>query len=65
LAQVGPPETRNVTISMVLPVSVLVGIGLIPAFLGHMGDVLSFSAGFLIVGGFIVLASFLSFLLRS
>ncbi|MFP4617718.1 MAG: MFS transporter [Spirochaetaceae bacterium] len=65
LAQVGPPETRNVTVSMVLPVSVLLGTGLIPAFLGYMGDVLSFSTGFLITGCFTVLFSFLAFLLRT
>ena len=65
LAQVGPARSRNVAVSMVLPVSALLGTGLIPAFLGYMGDVLTFSAGFLIVGGVIILASFFSLLLRS
>lgn len=65
LAKVGPPQSRNVSVSMVLPVSALIGTGLIPAFLGYMGDVLSFSAGFLIVGGVMILASFFSFLMRS
>lgn len=65
LANVGPPQSRNVAVSMILPVSALLGTGLIPAFLGYMGDVLTFSAGFLLVGGVIILASFFSLLLRS
>ncbi|MFW5715391.1 MAG: MFS transporter [bacterium] len=60
LANVGPPQSRNVAVSMVLPVSALLGTGLIPAFLGYMGDVLTFSAGFLIVGAAITLASLLA-----
>jgi len=65
LATVGPPRSRNVAVSMVLPVSALIGSGLIPAFLGYMGDVVSFTAGFLFVGGLMMLLSFLSLALRT
>src|SRR6056297_432005 len=65
LATVGPPRSRNVAVSMVLPVSALIGSGLIPSFLGYMGDVVSFTAGFLFVGGLMMLLSFLSLALRT
>ncbi|MDZ7793865.1 MAG: MFS transporter [Spirochaetia bacterium] len=60
LAKIGPPQSRNVSVSMVLPVSALIGTGIIPAFLGYMGDILSFSTGFLIVGITITLLSMLA-----
>lgn len=65
LATVGPARSRNVAVSMVLPVSVLIGTGLIPAFLGYMGDAVSFTTGFLIVGGLMMLLSFLALFLRT
>ncbi|MFO7729783.1 MAG: MFS transporter, partial [Spirochaetia bacterium] len=65
LATVGPARSRNVAVSMVLPVSALIGTGMIPAFLGYMGDVVSFTAGFLIVGGLMMLLSSLSLALRT
>jgi len=65
LATVGPARSRNVSVSMVLPVSALIGTGLIPAFLGYMGDIVSFTAGFLITGGIMMLLSFLSLVLRT
>jgi NNP family nitrate/nitrite transporter-like MFS transporter len=45
-----PAESRNVGISMVLPISVVLGVGVLPAFVGYMGEVASFSRGFMILG---------------
>ncbi len=64
LANVGPPESRNVAVSMVLPVAAVLGTGIIPSFLGFMGDVVSFSVGFMCVGIFLMAASLLSFILK-
>ena len=47
---IGPPRTRNVAFSMLLPFASFLGTGGIPAFIGYMGDHVSFAAGFLVVG---------------
>ena len=45
-----PAESRNVGISMVLPISVVLGVGVLPAFVGYMGEVATFAQGFAILG---------------
>ncbi len=60
LSMVGPPRSRNVAVSMVLPPAMLMGTGLIPAFLGYMGDEASFSLGFVLVGILIMVSSLLA-----
>jgi len=65
LAKVGPPRSRNVAVSMLLPLSAVLGTGIIPSFLGYMGDVAGFTLGFLIVGGVTMAAGLLSVFLRT
>ena len=53
LSRVGSPSIKNVTISLTLPVATLLGSGAIPAGLGLIGEIGSFSLGFTILGGLI------------
>jgi NNP family nitrate/nitrite transporter-like MFS transporter len=56
LAALTPGGSRNVGISMVLPLAVIFGVGVVPALVGHMGDTVSFSQGFVVVGSVMVVA---------
>jgi NNP family nitrate/nitrite transporter-like MFS transporter len=60
ISAVGPPSSRNVSLSMALPVASFIGNGGIPAFAGFMGDALSFSAGFIIIGAVMICLAFLT-----
>jgi NNP family nitrate/nitrite transporter-like MFS transporter len=64
LSAIGPASSRNVALSMTLPVASFIGNGGIPAFAGFMGDVISFSVGFIIIGTAMVLMAFLAGLIR-
>lgn len=59
LSMISPEGSRNIAVSLVMPLAGLIGIGLLPSFLGYMGDYSSFSAGFLAIGAAITLSSFL------
>jgi len=50
ISRIGPPETSNITISLIAPVSFFVGGGAIPALIGISGEELSFSVGIILVG---------------
>jgi len=64
LSAIGPARSRNVAVSMVLPIASFVGNGGIPAFVGFMGDAVSFSAGFMIIGTLMVLLAGLTRFIR-
>lgn len=51
LSRIGSPSIKNVAVSLTVPVSFLLGGGAIPAGIGLMGEVGSFSLGFTILGG--------------
>ncbi|MBW1999134.1 MAG: MFS transporter [Deltaproteobacteria bacterium] len=60
LAKVGPPQVRNVAVSLTIPVAFLLGGGAIPAGIGIMGEEGLFSLGItffglLLLGGIILL----------
>ena len=50
LARVGPVETRNLAISFVIPPAFLIGTGVLPTFIGAMGDLGRFGWGISLVG---------------
>jgi len=50
LSLVLPPEHRSVAVALIGPLNAIVGLGIAPAFLGHMGDAGLFHVGFLIQG---------------
>lgn len=54
LSRIGDSKFKNVAVSMTLPVSFLLGQGVIPAGMGLMGERSSFSLGFVILGGLLL-----------
>jgi len=51
LSRIGGPKLKNIAVSLTMPVGFLIGGGVIPAMLGVVGEVRSFSWGFMILGG--------------
>lgn len=54
LARVAPPSLRSVSTALGPPLSFVFGAGIIPAVIGYLGDVYSFSTGIVSVGCFIL-----------
>ena len=50
LSTVGPPDVRNVSVSLAVPAGFMVGGGVMPLFIGFMGDRGSFAGGIVTVG---------------
>ena len=63
LSTVGPPDVRNISVSLAVPAGFMFGGGVMPLLIGFMGDRGSFAGGIVIVGGLIMsgvlLAAFL------
>jgi len=55
-----PPEHRSVTVALLGPLNAIFGIGVVPTFLGHMGEAGQFDTGFFILG--LVILSVMSLL---
>ena len=64
LSCIGPSSSRNVAVSLTIPLAFLIGAGAIPACLGIMGDTVSFAFGFALVGVFILMGFLLSLTLQ-
>ena len=64
LSTIGPPNARNLTISLTTPFAFLIGGGVVPTLIGFIGDTWSFSAGISLVGGFILCGALLTRLLK-
>jgi len=60
LAIVVPPETRNVAVSLTVPLGFIAGGGIFPIMIGMAGDYGSFAAGIVITGIMIMLGTFFS-----
>jgi NNP family nitrate/nitrite transporter-like MFS transporter len=50
LSLIGPPKTRNLSISLTIPFGFLIGSGAIPAAIGIMGDLGLFGPGIALLG---------------
>jgi NNP family nitrate/nitrite transporter-like MFS transporter len=59
LAAISPSHSRNLAVSLSIPIAFLVGGGLTPAVIGSMGDAGSFARGIVLVGGLILSGSIL------
>jgi NNP family nitrate/nitrite transporter-like MFS transporter len=59
LSKMGSPGTKNVALSLTVPVGLLVGGGVIPAGIGLIGELGSFSLGFILLGGLLFTGIFL------
>ena len=51
LSRIGGPQFKSIAVSLTMPISFLIGGGAIPAMIGFIGEVKSFSIGFIILGG--------------
>jgi NNP family nitrate/nitrite transporter-like MFS transporter len=60
LARVGPPATRNISVSFTVPLGFLFGGGLAPIAIGTMGDIWSFSMGIGLFGLLILCGTMLA-----
>ncbi|MGQ9646354.1 MAG: MFS transporter [Thermodesulfobacteriota bacterium] len=54
LSRMGSPRIRNIAISFTASLGILLGGGAIPAGLGLIGELGSFSLGFILLGGFVL-----------
>jgi len=52
-----PPKLRNLAVSLIVPMAFLVGGGIVPIFIGFVGDISSFALGIAISGGLITAGS--------
>jgi NNP family nitrate/nitrite transporter-like MFS transporter len=64
LAAITRPEARNLAVAFAVPLGYMIGGGVIPTFIGIMGDAGSFATGFVAVGVLIASGAALSLLLR-
>ena len=60
LSHIGPPEARNITVSLTVPLGFLFAGGFVPMGIGLLGDAGSFALGIGIVGLLVLSGSFLS-----
>jgi NNP family nitrate/nitrite transporter-like MFS transporter len=60
LSRIVPPNFRSVTSSLTTPFGFLLGGGLVPMFLGYMGETLGFGMGIALVGIANILIAFLA-----
>ena len=64
LSRIAPPSMRSVTNALGPPFAFLVGGGILPAVIGHMGETYTFSAGIVLAGGFMLAGPVLVCFLR-
>jgi NNP family nitrate/nitrite transporter-like MFS transporter len=64
LSRVAPPHLRGVAVSLVTPLAVVMGGGLLPAFIGWMGEHYSFGWGVAASGLFFLAGAGLALFLR-
>lgn len=64
LAATTPPAARNLAVAFTIPCGYLIGGGVIPTFIGIMGDAESFALGFIVTGILILLGGTLAWLLK-
>ena len=65
LASIGPPNARNIAVSLTIPAAMIFGAGAIPMGIGIMADAGFFDLGFVLAGGLILTGSLLALFLRS
>ncbi len=65
LALVCPPQVRHLAVSFTAPMAFLIGGGLVPTFIGAIGDLGSFSMGIATVGVFIMFGAIIARFLKA
>ncbi|HXV84503.1 MAG TPA: MFS transporter [Candidatus Binatia bacterium] len=64
LAAATPPGARNLAVAFTIPCGYLIGGGMVPTFIGVMGDAESFTLGFVVTGILILLGGTLAWSLK-
>src|SRR5262245_66158940 len=64
LAATTPTAARNLAVAFTIPFGYLIGGGMIPTFIGIMGDTGYFNHGFMVTGTLILLGGLLAMLLK-
>jgi NNP family nitrate/nitrite transporter-like MFS transporter len=64
LAAITSPAGRNLAVSFTIPFGYVIGGGVVPTFIGIMGDAGTFAAGFVVTGGLILSGGLLALLLK-
>ena len=64
LSCIGPASSRNVAVSLAIPLAFLIGAGTIPTGIGIMGDFAHFAMGFGLAGGLILVGFVLTITLK-
>jgi len=64
IAMITGPGARNLAVSFTVPVGFVIGGGLIPTFIGAMGDAGSFASGFTLIGLIIAIGGAFACLLK-
>ena len=64
LAAITRPDARNLAVAFTVPAGYIIGGGVVPAFIGIMGDLGSFAIGYAVTGAFILAGAALALLLR-
>ncbi|GAG34421.1 unnamed protein product, partial [marine sediment metagenome] len=59
-----PAQLRNIAVSLIIPLTIVVGGGLAPVFIGFISDMGSFGFAFIICGGLITAGSFFTGVLK-
>jgi len=59
-----PVRSYNIAISLMIPVSLVIGAGVIPMFMGVLGDAGRFGLGLELLGGLVFLCAWLVYLLK-
>jgi len=59
LSRIGDAKFKSIAVSLTVPVSFLLGGGAVPAMVGAIGQVISFSTGFIILGTMLLGGAFL------
>jgi NNP family nitrate/nitrite transporter-like MFS transporter len=52
-----PPKSRNLAVSLIVPIAFLIGSGIVPIFIGFVGDISSFALGIAISGAVVITGS--------
>ena len=58
LSFIVPPKSRNIAVSLTVPLASVIGSGLVPIFIGFIGDISSFAIAIAICGGLITAGAF-------
>ncbi|MGH7828152.1 MAG: MFS transporter [Candidatus Binatia bacterium] len=64
LAAITPPDARNLAVAFTVPFGYVIGGGVIPTFIGIMGDAGRFAVGFVVTGSLILSGGAVALLLK-